>query len=423
MKRQRDIKEFPTEKLPVQIANIALRDIAVSAGRMRKLRPEVVDELAESIESKGLLQPIVVRPRGAEYELVAGRHRMEAVRKCGHNSIPSVVLDGFDADHALLVEIDENLIRADLSPAERALHIGKRKEIYEKLRPETKHGTIGRGRKKSSQNEKSFVDDTAKKSGKPRSTVARDVARANKVKVLREIAGTSLDQGDEIDALAGLPEAEQHTLAARAQAGERVSAKHVAKKLKRQARERQLATATEAASRTLSKKLYGVIYADPPWRFHVHAETGVDHLADNHYPTLAIEEIKAFAVPMAGNAALFLWATVPMLPQAFDVMQTWGFTYKSLITWNKDREGLGYWVRNRVELLLIGTRGNVPAPTPGEQPPQVVEAPRGRHSEKPVIFAEMIERLFPNVPKIEMFARTAREGWDAWGNEMSEAAE
>ena len=102
---------------------------------------------------------------------------------------------------------------------------------------------------------------------------------------------------------------------------------------------------------------------------------------------------------------------------ALAVMSAWGFSYKSLITWIKDRPGTGYWVRNRVELLLIGTRGSVPAPAPGEQPPQVVEAPRGRHSEKPDVFAEMIERLFPNVPRLEMFARRARDGWECWGNE------
>jgi N6-adenosine-specific RNA methylase IME4 len=77
-----------------------------------------------------------------------------------------------------------------------------------------------------------------------------------------------------------------------------------------------------------------------------------------------------------------------------------------------------------VELLLICVRGNAPAPAPGEQFPGFIEAPRGRHSEKPEIFAEHIERLFPNVPKLEMFARKARPGWDAWGNEVPmEAAE
>jgi N6-adenosine-specific RNA methylase IME4 len=181
---------------------------------------------------------------------------------------------------------------------------------------------------------------------------------------------------------------------------------------------RELAAATEAASQALGTKLYGCIYADPPWRFELWAESGKDSVADNHFPTMDTEAIKAVSVPAADDCALFLWATVPMLPQAIDVMKAWGFTYKSLITWVKDRTGTGYWTLNKVELLLIGTRGDVPAPTSGEQPPQVIEAPRLRHSEKPDIFAREIEKLYPNVPKLEMFARKARPGWDHHGNEL-----
>jgi N6-adenosine-specific RNA methylase IME4 len=107
-----------------------------------------------------------------------------------------------------------------------------------------------------------------------------------------------------------------------------------------------------------------------------------------------------------------------MRPEAIEVMRAWGFTYKSASTWEKDKAGTGYWVRGIVEDLLIGTRGDVPSPAPGEQFPGIIKAPRGRHSEKPEIFAKHIERLFPNVPKLEMFARKARPGWDVWGNEV-----
>ena len=104
-----------------------------------------------------------------------------------------------------------------------------------------------------------------------------------------------------------------------------------------------------------------------------------------------------------------------------DLMRGWGFTYRTYFVWAKDRVGTGYWNRDDGELLLVGTRGTVPAPAPGEQPRRIIYAPRGRHSEKPAVFAEMIERLFPNVPKLEMFARTQRPGWDCWGNEVGDA--
>jgi N6-adenosine-specific RNA methylase IME4 len=138
-----------------------------------------------------------------------------------------------------------------------------------------------------------------------------------------------------------------------------------------------------------------------------------------------LDDIKALPVPAADRCVLFLWATVPLLPEAIEVMRAWGFTYKSSSTWVKDKAGTGYWVRGIVEHLLIGRRGDVPAPAPGDQYPGVIEAPVGRHSEKPDIFAEHIARLFPNVPKLEMFARAVRPGWSVWGNEAptAEAAE
>jgi N6-adenosine-specific RNA methylase IME4 len=174
-------------------------------------------------------------------------------------------------------------------------------------------------------------------------------------------------------------------------------------------RQRELDLAAKITA--LPDRKFGVIYADPPWKFEPYsADTGMDRAADNHYPTMDLAAIKALPVPAAGDCVLFLWATTPMLLAALEVMSTWGFTYKSAIAWIKDKAGTGYWTRNLVELLLIGTRGDVPAPAPGEQPPQVVEAPRGRHSEKPEIFAEIIEKLYPHVPKLEMFAPRAPVG-------------
>jgi N6-adenosine-specific RNA methylase IME4 len=195
----------------------------------------------------------------------------------------------------------------------------------------------------------------------------------------------------------------------------------VIKQQRRNEREQALAEATEAASTTLGVTLYPVIYADPPWRFEPYSrETGMDRAADNHYPTMTIEELRELKIPAADDAALFLWATVPMLLQAHDVMEAWGFTYRSHFVWLKDRIGTGYWVRNQHELLLIGTKGRVPAPAPGEQHASVIEAKVGNHSAKPAAFAEIIEEMFPNCARLEMFARAPRLGWDAWGNEVGE---
>lgn len=190
----------------------------------------------------------------------------------------------------------------------------------------------------------------------------------------------------------------------------------VDKKERRGERERDLA-AKQAA---LPNKRYGVIYADPEWRFEVYnRDTGMDRAADNHYPTSTTEAI--CARPVAGIAAddcvLFLWATVPMLPDALTVMRAWLFDYKSHCIWAKDRIGTGYWFRNQHELLLVGTKGNIPAPAMGTQIASLVDAPVGRHSEKPGIFYDLIEGYFPTLSKIELNARQSRPGWDAWGYE------
>ena len=203
----------------------------------------------------------------------------------------------------------------------------------------------------------------------------------------------------------------------------RQAKKTEAKALARSEKERSLANATLVASRQIGHQLYGVIYADPPWRFEPYSrETGMDRAPENHYPTETTEAIARMVVPAADDAVLFLWGTAPMLPDALVVLNEWGFAYKSHVVWLKDRIGTGYWARNKHEILLIGTRGSVPAPSPGTQFTSVVEAPVGRHSEKPSVFAELIETMFPTMSKLEMFCRSTRPGWDVWGNQSEDAA-
>jgi N6-adenosine-specific RNA methylase IME4 len=190
-----------------------------------------------------------------------------------------------------------------------------------------------------------------------------------------------------------------------------------AKKAKREKREAELAK----SQMELPVKRYGVILADPEWRFEPWSrETGMDRAADNHYLTADLDVIASRDVPSiaADDCVLFLWATVPMLRQALSVMHYWHFEYVSHCIWVKDRLGTGYWFRNKHELLLVGTRGEIPAPAMGEQWASAIEAPVGEHSIKPEVFYTMIEHYYPTLPKIELNARRSRPGWDSWGNEV-----
>jgi N6-adenosine-specific RNA methylase IME4 len=187
----------------------------------------------------------------------------------------------------------------------------------------------------------------------------------------------------------------------------------------RRAREKHMALAMPTGK-------YGVILADPEWDFKFWSDKAMTHsAAQMHYETSPLDVIKARDVPSiaADDCALFLWATVPMLPQALEVMAAWGFAYKSNFVWVKDKIGTGYWNRNQHELLLVGTRGKIPAPADGHQWASAISAPRGAHSEKPDKTYELIEAYFPNLPKIELNARKRRAGWAAWGFEAPEAAE
>jgi N6-adenosine-specific RNA methylase IME4 len=235
--------------------------------------------------------------------------------------------------------------------------------------------------------------------------------------------GITKTQSSRWQRLAALPKNEQESHIAAAKKSAVASLDHTTsqadKKQRRAEREQELAEKTVAASRKLGTRQYGVIYADPPWHFKPYSDvTGMDRAAENHYPTMTIEDIKALPIPAASDAVLFLWATVPMLPEALDVMAAWGFSYKSHCLWVKHKAGTGYWFRNRHELLLVGTRGNIPAPAPGEQYDSIIEARAGEHSAKPFHFTEIIEELFPTLPRLEMFHRgETYDGWDYWGNE------
>jgi N6-adenosine-specific RNA methylase IME4 len=203
----------------------------------------------------------------------------------------------------------------------------------------------------------------------------------------------------------------------------RPSAQTIAKQQCRTEREEALAAATVRAADQLGSKLYGVLCVDPPWRAKVYSrKTGLDRAADNHYPTMTFDELAALELPAAKDCVLYLWTPVAQLANAMRLLEGWGFDYRSAHVWKKPDLGLGFWVRENTELLLVAVRGIVPAPAPGQQLPGAIEAPRERHSEKPEDIAELIERLWPTTPKLEMFARRARPGWDCWGNEVPDQA-
>jgi N6-adenosine-specific RNA methylase IME4 len=163
---------------------------------------------------------------------------------------------------------------------------------------------------------------------------------------------------------------------------------------------------------------FPIVYADPPWRYE-YAESSTREI-ENHYPTATLDELKALEVPAADDSVLLMWATSPKLAESLELMAAWGFEYRTCMVWVKDKIGMGYYARQRHELLLIGKRGSLPVPDPEDRPDSVVEAPRGPHSAKPDVVYELIERMWPTLTYVELFARRQRDRWAAWGNQAVE---
>lgn len=185
---------------------------------------------------------------------------------------------------------------------------------------------------------------------------------------------------------------------------------------------RQIQLGRKALSPELPHGKYRIIYADPPWPYKEHGVSVSDNYGGvtRHYPTMTIEEICDLPVVelAADDAVLFIWVTSPKLNQVWEVIDAWGFEYKTSFVWDKVQHNFGYYNSVRHELLLVCGRGkSTPEVKQLFDSVQVVER-SDEHSEKPELFREIIETLYPSGRKIELFARKKVQGWESWGNQV-----
>jgi len=170
-------------------------------------------------------------------------------------------------------------------------------------------------------------------------------------------------------------------------------------------------------------KKYQIIYADPPWDYGSFPSVSETHA----YPLMPTEDICALGVSdiAHSDAVLFLWATMSKLPDAFRVIEAWGFNYVTNgFTWVKTNPrarspflGMGYWTRQNAELCLLAKRGR---PTRRDnRTSSLIVSPRRQHSRKPDQVRDMIVRICGDIPRVELFARSKTPGWDIWGNELN----
>ena len=376
------------------------------------LNGEPFDALVEDIRQNGVCEPIVM----LDGAILDGRNRYMAARQLG----VEYPVKQYQGDNPLAFVISHNLHRRHLSESQRAMVAGK-------LANMNRTDTLIQNRGANLPNG-SVTNATA---AELLNVSERSVKTARKV---RDKADESLVEAVESGTVsvsaaadvADLPKQEQAEIVAKGEAEILAAAKDIrAKKAakKREERIEKIAEISKGNAELDTSTRYPVIYADPPWRYENPPMGGTNRSIENHYPTMTLEEICAMPVVdlATDDAMLYLWATAPKLKECMEVIEAWGFEYRTNMIWDKQKIGMGYHARNQHEILLIAKRGKIPPPEAGKQPSSLISAPRGKHSEKPVEFYEIIEAAYPTLPKIELFCRSPREGWAVWGNQ-SEAA-
>jgi N6-adenosine-specific RNA methylase IME4 len=366
------VEQWPLERL---VAHAQARLVpAMAADEYAALRADVAEH--------GVTVALEVTATGT---VLDGRHRLLAARELRLSTVPALVVTPADEIEHI---IGAALNRRHLSASQKAA-LAVELDEYRGAR------TAARNRRHAN-----LKQSSEEATLPPRNERSREIAARTAGVSPRTIQDAETVRQADPDLFADVKEG-------------RVAAHVAARKVRRARRDPTLVAAP------LPDGPFEMIYADPPWQL---GNPSSAYAPENHYPTMATGEIAALQVPAAENAMLFLWAVSSRLPDALQVMEAWGFGYRTSIVWVKDWIGLGTWVRHRHELLLIGRRGSHPAPDPEDRPDSVIQQPRRRHSEKPDCAYELIERMYPQASRLELFARSARPGWHAWGNQLDQAA-
>lgn len=374
--------------------------------RLRETCPDAVTTLAASMDRIGLLCPIVVT---ATHVLVAGAHRLAAARSLGWKAIAATVLD-IDERAAIVAEIDENLVRNELTALEQCEHLAERKRLYEEMHSVAQHGGArSRSTGQLVHLKPSFADATAEQIHESARNVRRSIAIAS---ALRKVVRDQIrhlpiaDNKQELSRLAKLDDDTQNAVAIELAKG--------AGSVK-QAQRSIVARTIRAEAPPLPAGPFRVLVLDPPWDYSKR-KNDPTHRSSLDYPSMSLEKIAALPVPELAHddAVLWLWTTNAYLDGAHELVRGWGFVVKTVLTWAKDRPGLGDWLRGQTEHALLAVKGRPIVELGGES--TLLTAKRREHSRKPEEFFALVESLCPG-SKLELFARQPREGWTTWGAE------
>lgn len=388
---------------------------AIRVGRRHRKTLVGVEKLADSIAKIGLLHPVVVLP---DHTLVAGERRLAAHKHLGRTTIQvNVAANLTDAMAFLQAERDENVCREPFTPEEAVALAADYQAIAVKQAKENHASAVKRGASlggKAAGNGRSKVASSKTFTrGKKQDNSARASAVAAAAVGMSHV---TLEKAVAVVEAAKAEPARFRPLVDEMNRTGKVDGAFKKLKVARQAEK------LEAEPPPLPSGPFRVIVVDPPWEY---SARGADptHRAANPYPSLSIEQIINYAdaagntVPSiaADDCVLWLWTTNAHLRHAFDIATAWGFQYKTMLTWIKDRMGTGDWLRGQTEHCLMCVKGK-PAIRLTNQT-TALQAPFGKHSAKPDEFYALIAELCPG-SKIEVFSRRVRAGWASHGDEV-----
>lgn len=374
------------------------------------------ESLKTDIESNGLLEPIW------QYEgkIIDGRNRYQACVELGIK--PHFrEWDGIGSLTAFVVSL--NLHRRHLDESQRGIVGARIKSLFE-AEAKTRMSEGGKGRANLPYLEKGRSRDKAAEavSVSPRTVESADKVLKQGAPELVHAVESGTASVSAAAQVATLPVEEQREIVAQGEAEILKAAKEIRAK-KTEARrveriERIADLSRESIQPLTSIGRYPIILADPPWAYDFNKDDADE--IENHYPTMDLEAICDLPVSESAldDCVLFLWTTSPKLEESFAVINAWGFNYRTCAIWDKGWIGPGYYFRQRHELLLVATRGSIPVPAPSSRPDSIFLEKRTAHSKKPEIAYQLIESMYPDLPKLELFSRTAREGWTVWGNQV-----
>jgi N6-adenosine-specific RNA methylase IME4/ParB-like chromosome segregation protein Spo0J len=375
---------------------VPIREVRVGERSRRDLGD--LAELRESIRAKGLLQSIVLT---SDYRLIAGLRRLRAAEELHWEHIPARIAMSLNTALALLeAERDENSCRKDLTPEELVVQARRLRALEEPAAKERQrlHGGTAPNR-------------TREHSGKVSTSVGGRTR--DRLGQALGVSGRTLDKAEEIvQAAEQEPEKFQSLLDVMNRTG-RINGVHQRLKRIRQAE------AIQKEPPPLPQGPFRVIVVDPPWRYAKRPDDPT-HRASVPYPSMDHESLRALDVAglACGDAVLWLWTTNAHMPDAVDLVKVWGFEHKTILTWVKQKMGVGDWLRGQSEHCILAVRGK-PTVTLTNQT-TVLHADAGRHSAKPDEFYALVESLCPG-SKVELFARKRRQSWVCHGDELAPA--